>query len=67
VLGDIVSRQRDLTDTEKRVIAVLDELQLTGLVISITGISPDGAAAILAETGDPQRFAPTVCGAATGT
>jgi Transposase IS116/IS110/IS902 family len=38
-------------------VAVLDELQLTGLVTSITGLSPVGAAAILAETGDPRRFA----------
>jgi transposase len=36
--------------------AVLDELELTGLVTSITGISPVGAAAILAQTGDPRRF-----------
>jgi transposase len=38
-------------------VAVLDELQLTELVTSITGISAVGAAAILAETGDPRRFA----------
>ena len=38
-------------------IAVLDELELTELVTSITGISAVGAAAILAETGDPRRFA----------
>ena len=37
--------------------AVLDELGLTALVTSITGLSPVGAAAILAETGDPRRFA----------
>ena len=37
--------------------AVLDELGLTGLVTSITGLSAVGAAAILAETGDPRRFA----------
>ena len=36
--------------------AVLDELELTELVTSITGISPVGAAAILAQTGDPRRF-----------
>jgi len=36
--------------------AVLDELGLTALVTSITGLSPVGAAAILAETGDPRRF-----------
>ena len=38
-------------------IAVLDELELTELVTSITGLSAVGAAAILAETGDPTRFA----------
>ena len=37
--------------------AVLDELELTELVTSITGMSAVGAAAILAETGDPSRFA----------
>ena len=36
---------------------VLDELGLTRLVTSIHGIGPVGAAAILAETGDPHRFA----------
>lgn len=46
-----------LADTEARMIAVLDELQLTELVTSITGISPIGAAAILAQTGDLRRFA----------
>ena len=35
---------------------VLEELQLTGMVTSITGLSAVGAAAILAETGDPRRF-----------
>jgi transposase len=37
-------------------LTVLDELQLTELVTSIDGVSPVGAAAILAETGDPKRF-----------
>ena len=37
--------------------AVLDELGLTELANSIHGLSPVGAAAILAETGDPTRFA----------
>jgi transposase len=36
---------------------VLDELKLTELVTSIPGLSAVGAAAILAETGDPNRFA----------
>jgi transposase len=37
-------------------LGVLDELKLTVLVTSIPGVSPVGAAAILAETGDPRRF-----------
>jgi transposase len=36
--------------------AVLDELQLAELVTSITRISSVGAAAILAQTGDPRRL-----------
>jgi transposase len=36
---------------------VLDQLQLTELATSIPGVSAVGAAAILAETGDPHRFA----------
>lgn len=36
---------------------MLDELQLTELACSIPGISAVGAAAILAQTGDPRRFA----------
>jgi transposase len=45
-----------LADTEARMLAVLDELQLTELVTSITGISALGAAAILSQSGDPRRF-----------
>ena len=36
---------------------VLDEPQLTALVTSITGPSAIGAVTILADTGDPRRFA----------
>src|SRR5215469_15185030 len=46
-----------VSQAEQRMTAVLDELGLTSLATSITGISPVGAAAILAETGDPRRFA----------
>jgi transposase len=46
-----------LAETEQRMTGVLDELGLTGLATSITGLSAVGAAAILAETGDPRRFA----------
>ena len=56
LLTDWVEDQHRLDDTEARMVAVLDELQLTALVTSITGISAVGAAAILAESGDPRRF-----------
>jgi transposase len=45
-----------LREVEARMSSVLDELQLTELVTSIDGLSAVGAAAILAETGDPRRF-----------
>jgi transposase len=57
LLEDWADTQRKLVDTEARMTAVLDELELTELVTSIHGLSPVGAAAILAETGDPTRFA----------
>ena len=57
LLGDWRQTQLRLADTEARMTSVLDELQLTALATSITGLSAIGAAAILAETGDPRRFA----------
>jgi transposase len=49
--------QDRISQTEQRMTAVVDELGLTALATSITGLSPVGAAAILAETGGPSRFA----------
>ena len=57
LLQDWQSAAAKLSDTEDRMVAVLDELRLTGLVTSIPGITAVGAAAMLAETGDPRRFA----------
>jgi transposase len=57
VLEDWVVDWQRLVETEHRMVMVLDELELTTLVTSIPGISAVGAAAILAETGDPHRFA----------
>jgi transposase len=57
LLGDWVETHRRLLDTETRMTTILDELRLTELATSITGLSAIGAAAILAETGDPDRFA----------
>ena len=57
LLEDRADTQRKLADTETRMTGVLDELDLTALATSIHGLSPVGAAAILAETGDPHRFA----------
>jgi len=57
MLRDWHSAADKLTDTETRMTKVLDELKLTQLATSIPGLSAVGAAAILAETGDPNRFA----------
>jgi transposase len=46
----------ELDDVEARMVGVLDDLGLVELVCTIDGLSPVGAAAILAETGDPDRF-----------
>jgi transposase len=56
LLADWRSAGDKLADTEARMVAILDDLQLTALVTSIPGLSAIGAAAILAETGDPNRF-----------
>lgn len=55
-LGDLrhARDERDRAETLMR--AVLDDLDLTGLVTTIPGLSAVGAAAILAETGDLARF-----------
>jgi transposase len=56
VIDDWDHAKTSLADTETRMTAVLDELELTQLATSIDGLSPLGAAAILAETGDLNRF-----------
>jgi transposase len=56
LLADWRDTQGRLADTERRMITVLDQLGLTELATSITGLSAVGAASILAETGDPARF-----------
>jgi transposase len=57
LMADRAHNQQRMGETEHRMLAVLDELDLTDLVTSMTGLSAVGAAAILAETGDPRRFA----------
>jgi transposase len=57
VLGDWRETRRRLADVEARMVAVLDELEFTDLVATIPGVSPVSSAAILAESGDPTRFA----------
>ena len=46
----------ELIDVEARMLEVLDALGLRELVTTIDGLSAVGAAAILAEAGDPARF-----------
>jgi transposase len=55
-LGDWRDTRARLADVEARMVAILDDLGLTDLVTTIAGLTPAGAAAILAETGDPARF-----------
>jgi transposase len=57
VLEDWRDLQRRVSDTENRMVTVLDELGWTDLVTSIQGLSAVSAATILAESGDPRRFA----------
>jgi transposase len=56
-MSDWQDTRARLADTEARMVAVLDDLGLRALVTTIAGLTPAGAAAILAETGDPARFA----------
>jgi transposase len=56
ILIDWERARTDQMAVENRMVAVLGQLQLTDLVSSIDGLSPVGAAAILAETGDLSRF-----------
>ena len=52
ILTDWERARADQIVVEARMVAVLGQLELTDLVCSIDGLSPVGAAAILAETGD---------------
>ena len=56
-LGGWRATRARLDGTETRIAAVLDDPGLTGLVTTIGGLTVTGAAAILAGTGDPARFA----------
>jgi transposase len=55
-LADLAHARAETAVIEARMVEVLDELDLTALATSIPGLSAVGAAAILAETGDPARF-----------
>ena len=55
-LTDWDEARAKFADVEGRMTAVLEGLGLTALVTSIDGLSPVGAAAILAQTGDLSRF-----------
>ena len=56
VLTDWRAAKLRLVEVEACMVEVLDELGLGDYVTSIPGVSAVGAAAILAETGDPARF-----------
>lgn len=54
--ADWLAALAELRRVEAHMVQILDELHLTHLVLTIPGISAVGAAAILAETGDPARY-----------
>lgn len=56
VLADLERALAELADVQARMLATLDALELRELCATITGLTALGAAAILAETGDPTRF-----------
>jgi transposase len=56
VLADWRAATTRLAEVQTRMVEVLDQLGLTVYVTSIPGVSAVGAAAMLAETGDPTRF-----------
>ena len=56
VLTDWRRIKAHIAEVDARMVEILDELEITEYVTSIPGISAVGAAAILAETGDPTRF-----------
>jgi transposase len=56
VLTDWRRIKNHIAELESHMVAILDDLELTGYLTSIPGVSAVGAAAILAETGDPTRF-----------
>ena len=55
-MSDLAHARAETAVVETRMVQVLDQLGLTALATSIPGLSAVGAAAILAETGDPSRF-----------
>ena len=54
--GDWQDTRARLAGAGARMVAIVGDLQLTGLVTTIAGLTPAGAAAILAKTGDLARF-----------
>lgn len=56
LLQDATATRRRLAEVEGHLLGLLEGLGLTELMSSIPGVSPLGAAAILAQTGDPTRF-----------
>jgi hypothetical protein len=56
LLGDWRQTTTELAEVEARMVKVLEELHLRALVETIPGLSAVGAAQILSETGDPDRY-----------
>jgi transposase len=57
VLGDLRAGRAHLREVATAMIASTDALGLSEILATITGLSPEAGAQILAEAGDPHRFA----------
>lgn len=55
-LDDLLHAREQVAEVEDRMVGLLDALGYLELATSIRGLSAVGAAAILAETGDPTRY-----------
>jgi transposase len=56
LIADLLHARAELTAVQGRMVAAVQDLELAELVASIPGVSVLGAATILAETGDLNRF-----------
>lgn len=60
-LADLLAADADVAEVEDRMVGLVDALGYRELAETVPGLSAVGAAAILAETGDPHRYDSARC------